>query len=231
MRNIFKTALLSSAFAAVAAGGADPGTAVIRCDFDSPEVMKKEWRIQGAWTTLRNTKFVIVGEPTAVDKKVLAVEAKRSSGFLFMRIKGQDLKKYPYMRGRWRVVRSLKLPAGKEGQEPDDQPCVIYISARDGSKDNSVGYRWEFNTKVGTVRMIEYPFSKNVQAYCVRNRETHDGEWVEEERNVLEEYKAAFGKVPTDFLITIGGNSQHSKSDTRAEIDYIEFRSTPKAGK
>lgn len=245
MKNHVKTALLLSTFSAVAVltgcqseampqpkSAPEAAETVIapRCEFDSPEVMKKEWRISGAFGTLRKTKFTIVDEPTAGDKKVLAVVAKKSSGFLVLRIKGQDLNKYPRMRWRWRVIRNLNLPVSKD-KDPDDQPCVIYVSTRIDGNDKSVAYRWECNTEAGLAQKIEYPLSKTVYAYCLRNRGTAVGEWVEEERNVLEDFKAAFGMVPSDFVIIIGGNSQHSSSNTRAEIDYIEFLPAAKSDK
>ncbi len=230
MKNHVKAVLLLSMVAAVAVGAAEHAAGV-RCEFDSPDEMKKNWQTHRAVMALRKTKFTIVDEPTAGDKKVLAVVAKRASGFLVLQIKGQDLTKYPRMRWRWRVVRNLNLPVSNE-KDPDDQPCAIYVSTRFDGDDTSVAYRWECNTKVGSAQKIEYPLSKTVQTHCLRNRETPVGEWVVEERNVLEDFKTAFGKAPAaDFVIIIGGNSQHSNSDTRAEIDYIEFLPAANADK
>jgi len=210
-------------------GGSEVGG---RCDFDSARFVKgDECRIIGAFGVSRRTNFDVADEESAEDKKILVVEAKEASGFLIFRIKGVDLRKYPYMRWRWRIVRRLNL-RDDDTDEPDDQACVVYIV--DGSQLNQkcVGYRWEHNTPVGAKRMLNYAGLRKVQAICLRNRKTPIGEWVEEERNVVADFKAAFGRIPSPkFVISIGGNSQHSNSDTRVEIDYIEFRSAPKPEK
>ena len=218
-------------FAAAALRSVRGSEECIRCEFDSERMMREKWQIIGSFLVPGQTSFFIAEEPTASDKRVLVVEAKDASGFLIFRIDGLDLAKYPCMRWRWRVVRQVRPPAAGK-VEPDDQVCVVYLA--DGNKLNQkcVGYRWEFNTPVGTKRMIIYNGVRKVEAFCLRNRETPAGEWVEEERNVLEDFKAAFGNAPSNrFVISIGGNSQHSQSDTRAEIDYIEFRSEPKKDK
>ena len=221
MTNSVKTLLLPFLFAAVACGAAEPA-ALPRCDFDSQKVMDEHWKTIGAFGVFRKTKFYIAEEPTATDGRVLVVDAQRSSGFLVFRIKGLDLKNYPRMRWRWRVVRRLNLPDGTA--EPDDQVCVVYITDGSTLRQTCVGYRWEHRTKVGVKRLLDYAGLRIVEAFCIRNKETPVGEWVVDERNVLEDYRAAFGKAPSEkFVISIGGNSQHSKSDTRAEIDYIEF--------
>ena len=231
MKSYRKAALLLSIFGAVACRGAEPAVGA-RCEFDSKSELLKNGQIHGAVMVSNKTRFLFIDEPTASDKKALAVEAKNSSGFLIFRIAGVDLKKYPCMRWRWRVVRRLNLPVNAAAEEPDDQVCVIYIA--DGSKVNQkcVGYRWEHNTKVGVTKMLNYGGVRKVRTFCLRNAATPAGEWVEEERNVLEDYKQAFGKAPSSrFVIIIGGNSQNTNSDTRAEIDYIEFRSAPKSAK
>lgn len=62
----------------------------------------------------------------------------------------------------------------------------------------------------------------------VRNGTTPAGEWVVEERNVVEDYRKAYGKMPDSyFIISVGANSQYSGSNSRAEVDFIEFIPVP----
>ena len=218
MKKTVISIFLSVLFAAAAYCGEGE---VYRCDFDSRAMLRNECRFHYRPFT-PHTHFRIADEPTAGDRRVLVVETKHSSGFMIFRIKGLDLQKFPRMRWRWRIIRRTNIPDGVD-PEPDDQACVVYITSGDMLNQQCVGYRWEHNTPVGLRRMVEYP-SGLVSALCVRNRETPLGEWMVEEHNVLEDFKAAFGQEPAaDFVITIGGNSQHSKSPTRVEIDYIEF--------
>ncbi len=211
-----------------AAYGVESPVVIHRCDFNSEDMLTRS--IFHRRPFIPFTNFFIVDEESAHDRRVLVVETKKSSGFMIFRIDGLDLHKYPYMRWRWRIIRRLDIPDGID-IEPDDQACVVYITDGDVMTQRCVGYRWEHNTPVGRRRMVEYPGAM-VSALCVRNRETPVGEWVTEEHNVLEDFKTAFGKTPaSDFVITIGGNSQHSRSQSKVEIDYIEFLAAPTAQK
>ena len=227
MIKILISALLPSLIAAAACRGAAPADGG-RCDFDSARMIEEKCHFHWVFR-VPHTRFFIVDEPTATDRRALAVVAKSSSGIMIFKVEGMDLKKTPYMRWRWRIVRRMNLPEG--AAEPDDQACAVYLSDGTMLNQKCVGYRWEHFVPVGTRRMINYACSK-VDVLCLRNRETPVGEWVEEECNVFEDFKRAFGKEPSkDAVLAIGANSQYSKSDTRVEIDYIEFRSSPATGK
>ena len=218
---------LLSLFAAAACRGADPQVG-LRCDFDSEPALKAHSRIVGAFMVRRRTEFRIADVAGATDGRALVIEANNSSGFMLIQFDGLDLKKHPYMRWRWRIVRPLKLAPGES--DPDDQAGVVYLVAGSRFNQKCLGYRWEFNTPIGAGRMINYGMSK-VRTFCIRNRQSPVGEWVVEERDLQADFQAAFGvPIPPDYIISIGGNSQYSRSDTRVEIDYIEFRSAPAAG-
>jgi len=228
MNSILKLSFLVPLLAAALCAAEESVVGHRRSFASEHEINNDDCRIIGTFGVSRKTVFAVVDEDSAENKRILTVEAKNASGFLIFRIRGLDLHKYPYMRWRWRVVRKMNLHESVK-LDPDDQACVIYIADGNQLNQKCVGYRWEYFTPVGMTRMINYAGLRKVQAICLRNRETGEGEWVEEERNVLEDFKAAFGRFPSpQFVITIGGNSQHSQSDTRAEIDYIEFRSAPK---
>ena len=195
-----------------------------RCDFDSVSWLRKKTVHRGL-PLIPHTLFYLADEPTAQDGRVLVVEALRSTGVLVFRIDGLDLNKYPIMRWRWRVIRQVDEIA--DGELHDDQACVIYISDGTPLQQKCVGYRWEHRVPVGTRRMVKYG-SAQVDALCLRDRGTPVGEWVVEERNVVEDFKTSFGAPPSaSFAIAVGANSQHSNSHTKVEIDYIEFLPAP----
>lgn len=50
-----------------------------------------------------------------------------------------------------------------------------------------------------------------------------------EERNIAEDFKKAFGFIPKEFVLSVGANSQNTKSESLAFIDYIEFLPLDKA--
>lgn len=230
MKSIFKFALLPALFVAAVCRGAGEPQVGLRCDFASERDLGDDWRTIGSFMVPLWTHFHIADVPGAANGRALVVEANNSGGFMIVRFRGVDLGKHPRLHWRWRIVRPMKVAVGR--RDPDDQACVIYIADGTQVRQRCVGYRWEFNTPVGATAMLKYGGGiRLVKAFCLRNRETPAGEWVEEERDVVADFKDAFGVAPAhDFVVVIGGNSQHSRSNTRVEIDYIEFRSAPAPG-
>jgi len=217
----FAAALLA---AASVSGGETPPE-IYRFDFRDPVRFEQDWSFYSYTPLVSKTEFNLRKRASAENGCVLLIETKNSSGFLYTWPGSVDLKRTPIMRWRWRVTSAL--PQFKDPKDaPDDQPCVIYIGDGNHWRQQSVGYRWEFDAPVGRSMVIRYHGGlTTVMSLCMRNRNTPAGEWVVEERNVLEDFKAAFKRLPSqNFLLCIGANSQHCKAITRLEIDYIEFR-------
>ena len=216
------TLLLIGMSAASGADGGPRADAAWRSDFSDPEELRKEWKFDGAKLFIPRTKFFLADEPTAANGRVLVIEAPRATGLL-LAAPAVDLAKTPIMRWRWRVVRPLALRENEP--EVDDQAAVIYFGDGNLVRQKSIGYRWEHHTPVGCETILQYAAgTMTVHAYCVANRQTPPGVWRVEEHDTVADFKAAYGVEPNPyFIISIGGNSQYSKSDTRAEIDFIEF--------
>ena len=62
-----------------------------------------------------------------------------------------------------------------------------------------------------------------VHFLSVRNKSDGLDVWYEECRNVRDDFMEKFGFVPEKCALVICGNSQNSKSEALAEIDYIGF--------
>ena len=197
-----------------------------RFDFDKREEFAKAWQFYTHNPLLPKTAFRIERRPTAEDGFVLVVSANSSSGFICTAPKF-DLAKFPIMRWRWRIIDNLNVAKG--AADPDDQSGVVYIGDGNRIKQCFVAYRWECNTLVGSWLDTTYRSGLTmVKSVCLRNRATKIGEWVVDERNVWDDFKTAYKRSPLDgFVVCVGANTQHSKSSTRIEIDYIEFLPAP----
>ena len=187
------------------------------------------WEINATKWGINETSFEL--KHRTEDKKpisaaigVLKIFADEATGALFCEpYKYVDLKKTPIMRWRWRVN---KFPAGgdvrKEGK--DDQAIAIYIGANDWMVKKSISYRWETETPQGRAGDISYAGGAvKVKWFCLRNRKSGKDKWIIEERNIAKDFKKAFGFIPKEFALSIGANSQNTKSESLAFIDYIEF--------
>ena len=157
-----------------------------------------------------------------IKDSVLQVHCNKSTGGIAISPK-VDLNKTPVMRWRWRVK---KYPPEADGRNPqkDDQAVAIYVGMNDGMlKKKSIAYRWETLTPKAYEGTTTYAKVLSVHYIVMQNSAIPAGTWITETRNIVEDFKRVYGKVPTEFAISVNGNSQYTKSDTLAEIDFIEF--------
>ena len=192
------------------------------------EINATKWGVNKTSFELKNRKEE---KKTSVDIiGVLKIFSDEATGALFCEpYRNVDLKKTPILRWRWRVD---KFPKGGDGRKDDrdDQAIAIYIGASDWMIKKSISYRWETETPKGLAGEISYGGGAvKVKWFCLRNRESGEDKWIIEERNIAKDFKKAFGFIPKEFVLSIGANSQNTKSESLAYIDYIEFLPLEKA--
>ena len=216
---------VSGAAAAPPAPAAKEPIRPVRFDFRSQESLKKRWAFGGKQFGVPMTQFAIVDCKETADGKSLAVRARASAGMLITRIPEEVWKKYPVVRWRWRVLKQVSFT----GKEPDDQAAVLYFGDGSMFRQFMVAYRWEHSYPLGDESQLSYLGGTLVRRICMRNAEAIPGKWYVEERNVVQDFRRAFGREPVGRCgLTIGANSQYSGCETLVEFDYIEF--LPAAG-
>ena len=182
------------------------------------------WKTEGfKWGVPKTVCSIQKDSSDNEDKTVLQIKCDKSTGGIIFDAKAIDLTKTPVMRWRWRV---LSYPVNGDGRNPktDDQPVAVYVGMADGMvSKKSVAYRWEYLTPKGYEGMTTYAKILSVHFITLRDRTTPVGEWVTESRNVAEDFQRIYGVVPKAFALSIIGNSQYTRSNTIAEVDYIEF--------
>jgi hypothetical protein len=126
-----------------------------------------------------------------------------------------DPKEYPILQWRWKVGNILKKGDVKT-KEGDDYPARIYITFEyDPEKLNffektkynayrilygqypplrGINYIWESTAPKGT--SVPNPYTGRVLMIVVESGPEKIRQWVSEERNVLEDYRKAFGEDP-----------------------------------
>jgi hypothetical protein len=124
-------------------------------------------------------------------------------------------KEYPIIQWRWKVGNILKK-GDVHKKEGDDYPARIYITLEyDPSKLSffekakyqtikllygqypplaAINYIWENKAPVGT--MVPNPYTDRVIMFVVESGTSKLNQWVNEERNLYEDYKKAFGQEP-----------------------------------
>ena len=159
----------------------------------------------------KSTQYRLVKDGNTVVVK--AVSAASASG-LIREIK-IDPKEFPILQWRWKVGNILKKGNVKT-REGDDYPARIYIAFEyDPKKLNffektkyntyrilygqypplrAINYIWESSAPKGTA--VPNPYASRVLMIVVESGPEKINQWVNEERNVLEDYRKAFGEDP-----------------------------------
>jgi len=159
----------------------------------------------------KHTIYTLVKDDNVV---VVKAVAEASASGLTREIKINP-KEYPVVQWRWKIMNILKK-GDVHRKEGDDYPARIYITFEyDASKLSllekakyemirllygeypplaAINYIWESKVPVGT--MVPNPYTDRVMMFVVESGSAKLNQWVNEERNVYEDYKKAFGEDP-----------------------------------
>ena len=159
-----------------------------------------------------------------------------------------DPNEYPIIRWRWKVDNVLQHNdvALKEG---DDFPARLYITfAYDPDKVSfgkklkfkagqalfgdipiaALNYIWDTKTPVGTI--VENAYTDFAKMVIVESGTQKVGMWIDEERNIYEDYKKAFGEEPPMINgVAIMSDTDNTKEQATAYYGDIVFQKSVKA--
>ena len=182
-----------------------------------------DWSREGGVMFTPKTRFYLREDKDADGRSILVIEAKKSSAVFAYDLSNKvDLNETPILRWRWRVKKLPPLADGRH-RKKDDQAVGIYIGTGNAFNQKSIAYRWETETPAGHWGKTVYSNVMKVHFLSVRNKSDGLDVWYEECRNVRDDFMEKFGFVPEKCALVICGNSQNSKSEALAEIDYIGF--------
>jgi hypothetical protein len=159
----------------------------------------------------RHTQYTLINDRNTVVVK--AVSESSASGFIY-RIK-IDPRAYPIISWRWKVTNTF-IKGDVSKKEGDDYPARLYIAFEFDPKKlgfferaqykaarllygeypptGAITYIWSSNAPRGTI--VSNPYTKRVKMIAVQSGKSRLNTWVQEERNVFEDYKTAFLQDP-----------------------------------
>ena len=187
----------------------------------------------------RTVYSLVTDEGTVVVK---AVSEASASGLI--REIQINPKEYPIVRWRWKVSNILKK-GNVYRKDGDDYPARLYITFEyDPSRLSfserlkyqaaklwygkypplaAINYIWESHAPIGT--MVPNPFTDRVMMIVVESGADKLNQWVNEERNVYEDYKRAFGEEPPQIsgaaIMTDTDNTGESAMAYYGDILFI----------
>ena len=159
-----------------------------------------------------------------------------------------DPKEFPIVRWRWKIDNVLK-GSDVSLKEGDDFPARLYITfAYDPDKVSfgkklkfkagqvlfgdipiaALNYIWDTKAPVGTI--VENAYTDFAKMVIVESGTQKVGMWIDEERNIYEDYKKAFGEEPPMINgVAIMSDTDNTKEQVTAYYGDIVFQKSVKA--
>jgi hypothetical protein len=140
-----------------------------------------------------------------------------------------DVRQYPYLTWRW---KALVLPKGADVRKSatDDQACQVYVTFPrfpTAVRSRIIGYIWDTTAPAGLV--VPSQKTSTVNYVVVRSGPGEVGKWLAETRNVLEDFKRAFGDAPGEDagVVSVGIDSNDVRDRAECVIGAIALKKQP----
>ena len=153
-----------------------------------------------------------------------------------------DINRYHRMRWRWRIEKVYEKGNAAE-KTGDDYPIRVYIIFKYNPDDASFGERvtyglaktfygeypphsslnYIWGNKSQEKKIITSPYTDRAKMIVMESGEDKANTWVDEEVDILDDYKKAFGKPPPSAAsIAIMNDSDNTGEQSTSYIDFIE---------
>ncbi|WP_447862384.1 DUF3047 domain-containing protein [Nitrospira calida] len=188
----------------------------------------------------RHTKYELVRDG---DRVVVKATSEAGSAGLTREIR-IDPKEYSIISWRWKVT-NVYQKGDVTKKEGDDYPARLYItfeydSSRVGFLEKAqyeavrllygqypplgaLSYIWESKAPKGTI--VPNPYTDKVKMIVVESGTERLNQWIDEERNLYEDYKKAFGEEPPMISgVAIMTDSDNTLESATAYYGDIVFR-------
>ena len=170
-----------------------------------------------SWEPLTFEKIAKHTEYSLVDDNgtVVVKAVSRGSASGLVRAVDIDPMRYPVLEWRWKVENILKK-GDVTRKDGDDYPARVYVTFKyDPSKVSfferakyeairmargeyppmgAITYIWESKSPVGT--LVPNPYTEQVKMIVLQSGEEKVRRWVNESRNLIKDYRMAFGGDP-----------------------------------
>ncbi len=158
-----------------------------------------------------------------VENDTLHALSKSSASAIFYKLKqrfrAQD---YPALSWKWKVARfpDQEKLKNRQGIERDDYAARVYVIFPSifilCSK--VLEYVWDESAPLESISSS--PYSGNIKLIVAHSGNKEIGKWVSEERNILNDYRRAFGRDPS---LRVGAIALMSDADTIGDIAEAYF--------
>lgn len=207
------------------------------------ENIPESWDVLTFASIDKHTEYSLVDDN---DTKVIKAESNESASGLTKKIQFNP-KEYPYLSWRWKVNKAIP-GTDVTSKSTDDYAARVYVIFEYDVKDlpkaeqsrvniyklfngkrpplATLNYIWGNKMAVG--RIVSSPYTSRVKMVTLKNKESPLQEWHMEERNIYNDYKAAFGEEPKDVIsIAIMTDTDNTSAMAESYFGDIVVSKTP----
>lgn len=162
------------------------------------------------------------------DRDLSYVRAKSESAAsaLYYKIKLDVRGQHPIISWKWKVNAFPKKssPENIETENEHDFAARVYVIFPAGFITNwkVLEYIWAETLPVGTTGTS--PYSKNIKLTVLRSGPVKEGEWFQEERDIVADYTRAFGEPPRHNVGAVSFMTNAEHTSTSADADYDDIK-------
>ncbi|MGZ8441249.1 MAG: DUF3047 domain-containing protein [Candidatus Deferrimicrobiaceae bacterium] len=216
VRGVFRHAVLLAFVLSVTLGvpaGIAAGTLLID-DFGKGLSTKWEKKIFNGETAYR--PVVEEGRPA------VKAESKASASALIYRIP-LDPKTFPRLSWSWKIARTIGK-GDERTKEGDDYAARVYVVFPSALfwRTRTVNYIWANRLPPGA--FLPNAYTGNAAMVAVESGDGNAGKWVDEERDLVEDYRRAFGEDPPKIgAVAIMTDTDNTGEEAAAWYGAIRF--------
>ena len=190
--------------------------------FDPATVIQDQWQhMPLRWETEYRLVYL--------DGRLALRAVGRESASVVIRRVQVDPNRCPILEWTWRVEK-LQSDADLRVKESDDVAASLFLLFGDpGFFSNpdpvpTLRYVWT-NDRVAEGAVIDNPYMPGiVRNIVVRTGTEHIGEWVTERRNIVADFKRAFGEEPTNAIEAFALFTDNDQTKEPVEAYYADAR-------
>lgn len=155
---------------------------------------------------------------------VLAAVSKATASGLVYPLK-LDPQRLPYLSWRWKIAATV--PGGDaRSKATDDYAARVYVIFPSWIffKTRTLNYIWA--NRLAPESVVANPFTSNAMMIAVESGDGYAGSWRREKRNLVADYRRAFGEDPPQVgAVAIMTDTDNTGTSARAWYDEILFSS------
>lgn len=196
------------------------------------------WRLLVFPKIKKQTEYIIEKDG---DRSYLRAESNASASGLILK-KEFNVFEYPKIKWRWKVS-NIYVKGNAEEKSGDDYPVRVYVIFKYDPDKASVSQRLRYGiakaiygeypphssltyvwgSRKHDKRVTTSPFAEGAKMLILQAGGDNVGRWLQEEVNIVEDYKEAFGNSPPPTAsLAIMNDSDNTGERSVSYIDFIE---------